>query len=113
MVYKKAVLLFRRVFTQARLLPVWRLRKRLAKVKLNSSLKLRVRVVAGDPTSSSGRVRLNEPLVEMQSRENVTDVYNFGRVDTPAGYTRNLLFFSDFIDFLMFLWHIELKQILE
>ena len=52
-IYKKAVVLFRRVFTEARLLPVWRLKKRLSKIKLNNSLRLKVRVVSGDLSPGS------------------------------------------------------------
>src|SRR5271170_2092603 len=61
-VYKKAVVLFRRVFSEARLLPVWKLKRRLGKVKLNNSLKLKVRVANVEQqgsgvggTSNSGR----------------------------------------------------------
>ena len=87
-VYKKAVVLFRRVFTQARLLPAWKLRKRLSKVKLNSSLKLRVHVASGDPASSSrdgGRIGISSPLIDAQTREKLTDEFSFGQIDTPAG----------------------------
>jgi autophagy-related protein 13 len=81
-VYKKAVVLFRSVFTQSRLLPVWRLKKRLSKVKLNNSLRVRVHVAGhGDQ-----RIGISEPLVDGQTREKITDEFSFGLVDTPAGY---------------------------
>ena len=88
-VYKKAVVLFRRVFSEARLLPVWRLKKRLTKVKLNNSLKLGVRVANGDGSSTreSGRkVAISAPLVETQTKEVITNEFSFGQIDTPAGY---------------------------
>ena len=86
-VYKKAVVLFRRVFTQARLLPVWKLKKRLGKTKLNNTLKVRVRVAMGDTGDSSqnGRIGISLPLVDAQAREKITDEFSFGRIDTPAG----------------------------
>ena len=86
-VYKKAVVLFRRVFTEARLLPTWKLKKRLGKVKLNTTLKLKVRV-AGDMNSSreTARIGLTVPLVEAQAREKIADEFSFGQIDTPAGY---------------------------
>src|SRR5271156_220431 len=62
-VYKKAVVLFRRVYTEARLLPVWRLKKRLAKVKLTNTLKLKVRVASEINSSrENGRIGINVPL---------------------------------------------------
>lgn len=81
-VYKKAVVLFRSVFTQSRLLPVWRLKKRLSKIKLNNSLRVRIHVAGhGDQ-----RIGISEPLVDGQTREKITDEFSFGLVDTPAGY---------------------------
>src|SRR5271170_5035849 len=73
-VYKKTVVLFRRVFSEARLLPVWRLKKRLSRVMLNNSLKLRVRVVSGEggSTGNAGRVAISTPLMEGQ-KERVTE----------------------------------------
>jgi autophagy-related protein 13 len=85
-VYKKSVVLFRRMFAQAKLLPVWRLRKRLSKVKLNNSLKLRVRVATGELSNGSGRVNIGVPLIEGQHRDNILGEYTFGQIDTPAGY---------------------------
>ena len=82
-VYKKAVVLFRRVFTEARLLPVWRLKRRLGKVKLNAVLKLRVRVAGSD---SKGRIGISVPLCREQSKGKVTDEFSFGQIETPAGY---------------------------
>jgi autophagy-related protein 13 len=84
-VYKKAVVLFRRVFTEARLLPVWRLKKRLGKVKLNNSLKIKVRVANGE-SSSGGKIHISVPIVDAQTREKITDEFSFGQIDTPAGY---------------------------
>lgn len=85
-VYKKTVVLFRRVFAEARLLPVWRLKKRLSRVMLNNSLKLRVRVVSGEGglTGNAGRVAISTPLMEGQ-KERVTEEFSFGQIDTPAG----------------------------
>ena len=88
-VYKKAVVLFRRVFTEARLLPVWRLKKRLGKVKLNNALKLKVRIANGESGSASresARIGINVPLVDGQTREKVFEEFSFGQIDTPAGY---------------------------
>jgi len=88
-VYKKAVVLFRRVFSEARLLPVWRLKKRLSKVKLNNSLKLQIRVTNGaeNGAGGNGRVAISVPLIEGQTRDKVTEEFSFGQIDTPAGYS--------------------------
>ena len=83
-VYKKAVVLFRSMFTQSRLLPVWRLKKRLSKVKLNSALRIRVRV-AETGQSQNGRIGIQSPLVDAQTREKVADEFSFGKIDSPAG----------------------------
>jgi autophagy-related protein 13 len=80
-VYKKAVVLFRSVFTHARLLPTWKLKKRLSKIKLNTSLRVRVRIANGDATG----IGIGVPLVEAQTREKITDEFSFGQIDTPAG----------------------------
>jgi len=88
-VYKKAVVLFRRVFTEARLLPAWRLKKRLGKVKLNNSLKLNVRIANGEissPVRESARVPISVPLVDGPQREKVVEEFSFGMIDTPAGF---------------------------
>lgn len=86
-VYKKAVVLFRRVFSESRLLPVWKLKKRLSKVKLNNSLKLRVHIANTEINGSreSGRIGISAPLVDGQTREKITDEFSFGQIDTPAG----------------------------
>jgi len=82
-VYKKAVVLFRRVYTEARLMPVWRLKRRLAKVKLNAVLKLRVRIANAD---KNGRIGITVPLCNELSKTKVVDEFSFGQIDTPAGY---------------------------
>jgi autophagy-related protein 13 len=86
-VYKKAVVLFRSMFAQSRLLPAWRLKKRLSKVKLNNSLRIRVRV-AETATGQSGRIGIHVPLVDAQTREKISDEFSFGKIDTPAGYSQ-------------------------
>ena len=60
-------------------------------MKLNNSLKLRVRVPNGDGNSSreTERIPISAPLVEAQTREKLTDEFSFGQIDTPAGLSPN------------------------
>lgn len=83
--YKKSIVVFRSLFSLARLLPAWRLRKKLAKSKLTgTTLKVACRV-GNIPISGSDqlRVSLNQSLV--QGADCPIDKHCFHSVDTPAG----------------------------
>jgi hypothetical protein len=79
---KRTIVLFRRLFTHCRLLPVYRLKKRLSKLSPNASLGVAVRVAEGEKKDNGVQV----PCVEGQTRETVSEEVSFGRVDTPIGY---------------------------
>ncbi|KAK9479668.1 autophagy-related protein 13-domain-containing protein [Lipomyces japonicus] len=86
LVYKKSTVLIRSLYAYVRLLPAWRLRKKLSKVKLNSSsLKVSCRVLNGAyPVSSRGRIGLSMPLGARQKDDHLQK-YMFEKIDTPAG----------------------------
>jgi autophagy-related protein 13 len=111
-VYKKAVVLFRRVFTEARLLPTWRLKKRLAKVKLTNSLELKVRVVNGETTSPNReRIPLSMSLIDGLQKDKLMDDFSFGQIDTPAGFPLRMTMLI--VEHFTFPLHIDLKQTFE
>ncbi|EWC46878.1 hypothetical protein DRE_03890 [Drechslerella stenobrocha 248] len=81
-VYKKSIVLFRSLYSYARLLPSWKLQKKLAKGN-KSSLRLCCRVVNGDTTPISQPDALGIPLIHWET--NVTNSFQFGAVESPAG----------------------------
>lgn len=82
-IYKKAVVMFRSIYTYARLLPAWGFGRRLAKQPASLiSLRPMYRVTANDPSSHSIDP-LKAPLYP--SREPVTRDYRFDQINTPAG----------------------------
>lgn len=82
-VYKKAVVLFRSLYTWTRLLPAWKYYRRMAKQPANHpSLKLKYRIF-NDDFKSPRRDTLDAPLYP--SPEAVTDRQTFPTSNSPIG----------------------------
>ncbi|KAK6354972.1 autophagy protein 13 [Orbilia brochopaga] len=81
-VYKKSIVLFRSLYSYARLLPSWKLQKKLAK-GTKSSLRLCCRVMNGDTTPIPHPDPLEIALIPRET--NVTNSFQFGAVESPAG----------------------------
>ncbi|KAF3095854.1 autophagy protein 13 [Orbilia oligospora] len=81
-VYKKSIVLFRSLYSYARLLPSWKLQKKLAKGN-KSNLRICCRVVNGDTTPIPQPDPLEIALIPRET--NVTNSFQFGAVDSPAG----------------------------
>lgn len=87
MVYKKGIILFRALYTYAGLMPTWKFRRRLSKVKLNTSaLKVNCRIINGNAYDRTPKEwdLLQVPLYE--GDEEVIDNFSFGKVESPAGH---------------------------
>lgn len=84
-IYKNSIVLFRSLFTYAKLLPAWRFSKKLAKPRSShSSLKLKYRIAdASQPGSFSGSDNLTMPLFEGVGR--VVEKFSFEPIESPAG----------------------------
>ncbi|KAK7204652.1 autophagy-related protein 13-domain-containing protein [Myxozyma melibiosi] len=84
-IYKRAIVLFRSLYTYVRLLPAWRLRRKIGKSKLHpTALNLSCRVLNGaHPISSRGRTGLSVPLLPDQDEHLEQHVLH--RLDTPVG----------------------------
>jgi autophagy-related protein 13 len=86
--YKKAIAIIRSLYTMARLLPAWKLRKRLAKSKLSAAaLKVSCRI-ATDPDSDQREdvLRLDQSALSGTNSEPL--IYAFHGLETPAGKLR-------------------------
>lgn len=84
LVYKKAIVLFRSLFTYSAFLPAWKLSKTLAKTRSNRLLKLQYRIMAGTHSASLSRSdNLRAPLYD--SQDDVVSDYSFGVTESPAG----------------------------
>ncbi|KAF3925477.1 hypothetical protein ABW21_db0209610 [Orbilia brochopaga] len=81
-VYKKSIVLFRSLYSYARLLPSWKLQKKLAKGTKNG-LRLCCRVINGDTTPIPHPDPLEIALIPRET--NVTNSFQFGAVESPAG----------------------------
>ncbi|KAK6536643.1 autophagy protein 13 [Arthrobotrys megalospora] len=81
-VYKKSIVLFRSLYSYARLLPSWKLQKKLAKGN-KSNLRICCRVVNGDTTPIPQPDPLEIALIPRET--NVTNSFQFGAVESPAG----------------------------
>lgn len=82
-VYKKAVVLFRSLYTCTRFLPAWKYYRRMAKQPANHpSLKLNYRI-SNDDFKSPRRDTLDVPLYP--SSENITDNQIFAPSNSPIG----------------------------
>ncbi|KAF2837391.1 hypothetical protein M501DRAFT_1006499 [Patellaria atrata CBS 101060] len=85
-VYKKGVVLFRSLYTYARLLPAWKFWRRIAKHPANHpSLKPRYRIINGD-FRNPRRDTLDAPLYTHE--EPVTANYQFAPSSSPVGPLR-------------------------
>lgn len=87
MVYKKGIILFRALYTYAGLMPTWKFRRRLSKVKLNTSaLKVNCRIINGNAYGQTPKEwdLLQVPLYD--GDEEVVDNFSFGKVESPAGH---------------------------
>lgn len=81
--YKKAVLLFRSLYTYARFLPAWKFSRRIAKQPATlTSLRPLYRIVSDDPASQPKDL-LKAPLYP--SAESTTQQYRFNQVNSPVG----------------------------
>lgn len=83
--YKNSIVLFRSLFTYAKLLPAWKLSKKLSKPRsAHSPPKLKYRIREESPTSySSKEDSLTWPLYETASH--VIESFDFAPIDSPAG----------------------------
>jgi len=85
-VYKKGIILFRALYSYLLLMPTWKFRRRLAKLKLQSSaLKIGCRVQSGDDFARSARRWDGLQIPLFPGDERVTDEFSFGKVESPAG----------------------------
>ncbi|KAI5778100.1 autophagy-related protein 13-domain-containing protein [Geopyxis carbonaria] len=86
-VYKKGIILFRALYSYLSLMPTWKFRRRLAKLKLHSSaLKVGCRIQGGDEATQSISKwdGLQQPLYT--GNEKVIEEFDFGKVESPAGF---------------------------
>ncbi|KAF0482043.1 autophagy-related protein 13-domain-containing protein [Gigaspora margarita] len=82
-VYKKSIAFFRTLYAYVRLLPAYRLYRRIRKKKLSSALKIGYRFVL--PTSRfHDDIGIDVPIIEGESRPTSAD-YKFNSIDTPLG----------------------------
>ncbi|EEB06232.1 autophagy associated protein kinase regulatory subunit Atg13 [Schizosaccharomyces japonicus yFS275] len=82
-VYKRCTVLFRSLYTYARIMPVWQLKRRLSWSHVHcSKLKLGYAVVS-DPSDESDYVSVNCSLIEGVGSK--TEMFSFGKVETPVG----------------------------
>ena len=84
-VYKNSIVLFRSLYTYVKMLPAWRLWKRLLKPRAGQNVpKLRYRIYEGrNPSRDPTLDGLAIPLPYNQRQ--VTETYRFEAIDTPAG----------------------------
>lgn len=84
-IYKNSIVLFRSLFTYAKLLPAWKFSKKLAKPRSSQSpLKLKYRVTdASQPGSFCSPDTLTMPLFEGGGR--VVERFSFEPIESPAG----------------------------
>ncbi|KAL7269203.1 autophagy protein 13 [Rhizina undulata] len=85
-VYKKGIVMFRALYSYAGLMPTCKFRKRLSKVKLNTStLKVNCRILSDDDCARlpHGVDGLTVPLYE--NKGTVVQDFDFGSVESPAG----------------------------
>ncbi|CAB4389752.1 unnamed protein product [Rhizophagus irregularis] len=97
-VYKKSIAFFRSLYAYVRLLPAFRLFKRI-KAKLNHDLKIGYRFVLPN-TDYIDDIGIDVPIIEGET--NVSSQFTFGPIDTPLGslslkakYRTNCEFYID------------------
>ncbi|RUS21062.1 autophagy-related protein 13-domain-containing protein [Endogone sp. FLAS-F59071] len=98
-VYTNSIVFFRSLYVYVRLLPVFRLQRRLRKMNGLNGLRLGCRLVAA-PTASDNEIPIDVPIVDSSSP--TTSEYSFGAIDTPLGvfalqvaYRQNCDFYVD------------------
>ncbi|KAL8990724.1 MAG: hypothetical protein Q9177_000687 [Variospora cf. flavescens] len=91
-VYKNSIVLFRSLVTFAKLLPAWRLAKKISKSRLTSQTpKLKYRIIEGSHFSRSSKydpltIRLFDgPSTHAKKSDEVVEHYPFAPIDSPAG----------------------------
>ena len=84
-IYKNSIVLFRSLYTYAKLLPAWRFGKKLCKPRSSHNLpKLKYRILDhAEQTTSSEIDEISLPLFEGHDR--VTENFSFAPIDSPAG----------------------------
>ncbi|RHZ81065.1 hypothetical protein Glove_124g25 [Diversispora epigaea] len=82
-VYKKSIAFFRSLHSFVRLLPAYRLHKRIRKMKLNS-LKIGYRFVLPSNNNTRRDVGIDIPIIEGESRSTASE-FKFSSIDTPLG----------------------------
>ncbi|GBC04048.1 hypothetical protein RclHR1_05490011 [Rhizophagus clarus] len=80
-VYKKSIVFFRSLYAYVRLLPAFRLFKRI-KTKLNHDLKIGYRFVLPNADYIDD-IGIDVPIIEGET--NVSSQFTFGQIDTPLG----------------------------
>jgi autophagy-related protein 13 len=85
-VYKKGIILFRALYSYLSLMPTWKFRRRLAKLKLHTSaLKIGCKVQSGYDMARSTPQWDALQVPFFSATEDVTDNFSFGKVESPAG----------------------------
>ena len=83
-VYKHSIVLFRSLYTYAKLLPTWKIGKRLKSRSSNGLPRLKYRVMEYDSPRSPYEIdELTLPLLDGQ--DHVTEHYDFEPIESPAG----------------------------
>ena len=84
-IYKNSIVLFRSLVTYAKLLPTWKLGKKISKPRSSHTIpKLKFRIVdAMEYMVDSDFDELSIPLFESTGK--VTEDYSFGSIESPAG----------------------------
>ncbi|MCJ1477808.1 autophagy protein 13 [Lambiella insularis] len=83
-IYKNSIVLFRSLYTYAKLLPAWKLKKSSKPRSASAMPKVKFRIGEDDHTYLSSRIdELTLPLFESHGR--ITEDYSFGSIDSPAG----------------------------
>ena len=98
-VYKNNIVLFRSLYTYARLLPAWKFSRKLLKPRLPHGLpKLRYRIIDDALLAKrSGPDTLSIPLY--QSYDRVVEHFSFGSIESPAGAFSMNVFYRSNCDF--------------
>ncbi|CAG8743291.1 12635_t:CDS:2, partial [Acaulospora morrowiae] len=82
-VYKKSIAFFRSLYAYVRLLPVYRLYKRIRKMRHSNALKIGYRFVLPS-NNTQDNIGIDVPIIEGESRPIVSG-FEFCPVDTPLG----------------------------
>ncbi|KAG9301786.1 hypothetical protein G9A89_003333 [Geosiphon pyriformis] len=90
-VYKKSIAFFRSLYAYVRLMPTYRLFKRLRGMKSNNSMKIDHRFVI-PPGRINGAIGLDIPIIIGETAP-ISSNFTFGSIDTPFGvFTLNVIF---------------------